>query len=47
MTAQVQSFDGSDSAAAIIAVDALEPETGDFTFSWRVGNKIYVAKYKP
>jgi hypothetical protein len=47
MTAVVATFDGSDSAAAVIAIDSLNLAAGDFTFRWTTGSKVYVAKYTP
>jgi hypothetical protein len=47
MTAIVKSFDGSDAAAAVVQIDALAPVAADVKFSWKIGNKVFIAKYTP
>jgi len=47
MTAVIKSFDGSSTTDAVVQIDALAPQTGDFTFRWQIGPKVFIAKYKP
>ena len=48
MTATIASFDGTDDAAAIIAISNLNVASGDFVVSWRTnGNIVKVARILP
>lgn len=45
MTAVVQSCDGTDEAAVIVAVDALNPDANDRIFTYHIGNQVYFVKF--
>lgn len=45
MTAVVASCDATDATAAVTAIDSLSINSSDLLVTWRVGSKVFFAKY--